>query len=164
MSRIGERLFGPRVRFCKVIAGEGDFGCDYIINVPVLKAPDGWSGVSIAMKNHFGSIASPAQLHSTIHDSIAALNSHDFIREKTRLIVVDGIFTSWKWVNGRDQKYVKKTNMLLMSFDPVALDYIGWKFIEKIRNNQNLQALDPQPLFLELQLKNTIWEITILRK
>ena len=102
------------------------------------------------MKNHFGSIASPFKLHSTIHDSIAALNSHDLILEKTRLIVVDGIFTSWKWINGRDQQYVKKTNMLLMGYDPVALDYIGWQLIENIRREQETQALDPQPRFIEV--------------
>ncbi|MDY7038311.1 MAG: DUF362 domain-containing protein, partial [Thermodesulfobacteriota bacterium] len=92
ISWFGIPFLGNGRRFCKVLSGEGMFGCDYLINIPVLKALDGYSGVSLSMKNHFGSIANCGVLHSAIHDSIAALNAHSLIVKKTRLILLDAIF------------------------------------------------------------------------
>lgn len=135
-------------KFCKVLAGEGAYGCDYLINMPVLKALDGYSGVSISMKNHFGSISSPGRLHSTIQDSIAMLNTHDAIVKKTRLILVDAIFTEYKWSNGRNQDTVDVTNQLIFGTDPVAVDHVGWRMIESIRKRHSLDPLEPEPLFI----------------
>ncbi len=135
-------------KFCKVLAGEGSYGCDYLINMPVLKALDGYSGVSISMKNHFGSISSPGRLHSTIQDSIAMLNAHDLIVNKTRLILVDAIFAEYKWFNGRDQETVDVTNQLLFGTDPVAIDFIGWQMIESLRRGHSLNPVEPEPLFI----------------
>ncbi len=135
-------------KFCKVLAGEGAYGCDYLINMPVLKALDGYAGVSISMKNHFGSISSPDRLHSTIQDSIAMLNAHDLIVKKTRLILVDAIFAEYKWFNGRDQETVDVTNQLLFGTDPVAIDSIGWQMIESLRKSHSLKPLEPEPVFI----------------
>jgi hypothetical protein len=135
-------------RFCKVLAGEGEFGCDYLINIPVVKALDGYSGVSMSMKNHFGSIYNCGKLHPTIQDSVAALNAHRLIVEKTRLIVADGIFAQYKWVNGRNQDTVDTTNQLLFGYDPVAVDYIGWQLLESLRERHNLSPIDPKPEFI----------------
>lgn len=135
-------------KFCKVLAGEGAYGCDYLINMPVLKALDGYSGVSISMKNHFGSLSSPSRLHSTIQDSIAMLNAHDLIVKKTRLILVDAIFAEYKWFNGRDQETVDVTNQLLFGTDTVAIDYIGWQMIESLRKSHSLKPLEPEPVFI----------------
>lgn len=140
----------PRMgnRFCKVITGEGKYGCDYLINIPVLKALDGYSGVSISMKNHFGSIAGCSELHSNIQNSIASLNAHELIAKKTRLILVDAIFTEYKWYNGRNQDTVDITNQLLFTMDPVAVDYIGWQIIEKLRRHHGLPPVSPKPIFI----------------
>ena len=136
-------------KFCKVLAGEGKYGCDYLINLPVLKALDGFSGVTVSMKNHFGSIAGCSKLHSTIQDSIAKLNAHKLIIEKTRLILVDAIFTEYKWSNGRNQDHVEITNQLIFGIDPVAADYVGWQMIEKIREDHGLQPVNPKPVFIQ---------------
>jgi len=135
-------------KFSKIVAGEGPYGCDYIINVPVLKALDGYAGVTLSMKNHFGSIANCSRLHSTIHESIASLNAHELIAQKTRLIVVDGIFTQYKWINGRDQSTVQTTNTILIGTDPVAIDYIGWQIIEDIRKNLKIGPVVPRPEYI----------------
>jgi len=135
-------------RFCKVIAGEGKYGCDYLINIPVLKALDGYSGVSISMKNHFGSIVGCSELHSNIQNSIAALNTHKLIMRKTRLILVDAIFTEYKWFNGRNQDTVDITNQLLFAVDPVATDYIGWQMIENLRKNHSMNPVNPKPSYI----------------
>jgi len=141
----------PRIggnRFCKVLAGEGEYGCDYLINIPVLKALDGYSGVTISMKNHFGSISNCGKLHSTIQDSLAALNTHELIVKKTRLILVDAIFTEYKWYNGRNQDTVDITNRLLFGNDPVAIDYVGWQMIEALRERHSLKPVHPKPTFI----------------
>lgn len=153
LSWFDNPLRKPRIRFCKVLAGEGEYGCDYLINVPVLKALDGWSGVSLSMKNHYGSISNPAALHSSIHDKIAQLNAHSIIQEKTRLIVVDGIFAQYKWSNSRDQNHVAKTNLLLLGYDSVAVDYTGWQILESLRKGYGMKPLDPRPMFLEKATK-----------
>lgn len=153
-SWFGNPLKNPRIQMCKVLAGKGVYGCDYLINVPVLKALDGWSGVSMSMKNHYGSISDPAALHPSLHDNIAQLNSHPHIREKTRLIVVDGIFAQYKWNNGRDQTHVEKTNLLLLGNDPVAIDYTGWQILEALRRAKGIKPIEPVPVFLEKATKH----------
>jgi hypothetical protein len=153
-SWFGPPIYGIGRRFCKVLAGDGTFGCDYLINIPVLKALDGYSGVSISMKNHFGSISNCAKLHSTIQNSIGALNAHELIVKKTRLILVDAIFTEYKWVNGRDQKYVTITNQLMFGNDPAAIDKIGWKMIEKLRRHKGLKPVNPEPTFINKAVSN----------
>ncbi len=154
LSWFGNPLWDVREKFCKVLAGEGRYGCDYLINVPVLKALDGWAGVSMSMKNHFGSISNPAGLHPTMHDSIAALNAHRLISRKTRLILLDGIFAGIKWINGRNQDYVVKNNQLLFGLDPVAIDYLGWQAIESYRKNHGLKPLEPTPEYLHIASAN----------
>jgi uncharacterized protein (DUF362 family) len=135
-------------KFCKVLAGEGQYGCDYLINIPVLKALDGYSGVSISMKNHFGSISGCGKLHSTIHDSIAKLNAHELIRNKTRLIIVDAVFAEYKWFNGARQDTVDKVNQLIFGTDPVAIDYLGWRAIEDMRRVRGIGPIEPQPEYI----------------
>lgn len=151
-SYFGIPIRGLGRRFCKVLAGEGEYGCDYLINIPVLKALDGslegCSGVTMSMKNHFGSISMCKRLHPTVHDSLPALNAHKLIADKTRLILVDGIFAEYKWVNGRNQDYVVPTNQLMLGHDPVALDYTGWQTIEELRRHHGLKPLDPQPAYI----------------
>lgn len=144
------RIGKPRTRFCKVISGRGKFGCDYLINIPVFKALDGYSGITASMKNHFGSIADPSALHETIHQSIAELNAHPLISDKTRLIIADGIFTQYKWTNGRNQEDIETTNQILIGLDPVAIDSIVWNTIAAIRKKNNLDPLSPSPEYLSI--------------
>jgi len=151
-SYFGIPIRGIGRRFCKVLAGEGRYGCDYLINMPVLKALDGTeegcAGVTSSMKNHFGSISNCAKLHPTVQDSLAALNAHKLIVKKTRLILVDGIFAEYKWVNGRNQDYVATTNQILLGNDTVAIDYTAWQTIEELRRNHDLGPVHPKPTYI----------------
>ncbi|MBI5055389.1 MAG: DUF362 domain-containing protein [Nitrospirae bacterium] len=125
------------------------YHCDYLINVPVLKALDGYSGVSLSMKNHYGSIDNPYDHHEDIMTYLPFLNSLPYIREKTRLIVMDAIFAGYKWVNGRDQKYIDAPNKIIISDDPVAVDYTGWEYIEASRKAHGLAPVSPKPVFID---------------
>lgn len=132
----------------KLICGEsGDFDCDYIINVPCLKALDGYSGVTLSMKNHYGTCYPE---HSDIMNRIPLYNSLSQIKYKARLIILDGIFCNYQWDGSRDQSFVDITNKLLFATDPVALDYVGWQMIESLRSVHGLQPVDPAPNFIQI--------------
>ncbi len=94
--------------------------CDALINIPILKE-HGISGVTFAMKNHYGSIANPAQLHPGNCDpGIAELNAQPEIRDKTRLVIGDVLrLCPYDW------DHAVPGNTLLFSFDPVAHDAVG---------------------------------------
>ncbi|MEW5814092.1 MAG: DUF362 domain-containing protein [Spirochaetota bacterium] len=105
--------------------------CDYLINVPVLK-DHGTAGVTLSMKNHYGSISNPAWHHGNYCDPyIAYINAAAQIREKTKLIVLDALLGihsggphgSPQWVN----------RQLLIGTDTVAVDFEGMMMIEQKR-------------------------------
>ena len=127
---------------------ERPFDCEYLINVPVLKALDGYSGVTLSMKNHYGSIGNPADHHDDIMDHIPLVNNLPQIKKKTRLIVLDAIYAEYKWVNGRDQRYVAVVNKILVGRDPVAIDYTGWQMLERLRREHEVGPICPHPAFI----------------
>jgi len=94
--------------------------CDALINVPILKQHD-WSGISFAMKNHYGTFTKPSSFHGErIVRGIAELNALPPIKERTRLIVGDALAivkTGWRNAATGDS--------ILTSFDPVAHDTVG---------------------------------------
>ena len=94
--------------------------CDALINVPILKQHD-WSGISFAMKNHYGTFTKPSNFHGErIVRGIAELNALAPIKERTRLIVGDALSivkSGWQTAATGDS--------ILMSFDPVAHDTVG---------------------------------------
>lgn len=127
---------------------ERNYDCHYLINVPVLKALDGYSGVTLSMKNHYGSIGNPHNHHDDIMDFIPFLNNQPQIRDKTRLIVMDAIFIEYKWQNKEKRDYIDILNQILVSDDTVAIDYRGWKMIEERRKAHQMEPLSPQPVFI----------------
>ncbi len=138
VNLLANALHGPR----------GRWDCDYLINVPVLKALDGYCGVTLGMKNHYGSIANPGEHHKDIMEHIPLVNSQPEIKDKTRLIVLDAVFGEYKWVNGRDQSHVVRVNKVLVGNDPVAVDAIGWRMIEGIRKEHGLPPVAPPPAYI----------------
>jgi uncharacterized protein (DUF362 family) len=106
--------------------------CDALINMPVLKSHM-ISGVSFAMKNHYGSVSAPSLLHSNIGNRMAELNALSPIKDRTRLIVGDaltacleyrGAYPYWSsdWAG----------DSILMSFDPVAMDTIALQMLSQL--------------------------------
>ncbi|UCG33184.1 MAG: DUF362 domain-containing protein [Phycisphaerales bacterium] len=129
-----------------LIDESGEFDCDYIINVPVCKALDGYSGVTLSMKNHYGT-CDPE--HTDIHNAICERNALSAIRDKTRLIVLDACYCEYKWINGRDQTWVDVVNKIMIGDDPVAIDYLGWQIIEQLRSDHALPPCNPYPYFID---------------
>jgi uncharacterized protein (DUF362 family) len=109
--------------------------CDHLINVPILKVHLDQYGVTLALKNHFGSISAPQLLHDNFHEACANLNSQKVIKDKTRLVVTDALFGFW----GSSYNWVPEfaPNTLIVSKDPVTADYIGTKMLDEERANHN---------------------------
>jgi hypothetical protein len=128
---------------------------DHLINIPILKSHGSY--VTLALKNHYGSVLFENYdlygMHSffdqggnilgcdlNITNILADINNNPHIRDKTRLIIGEGLYgnayTNWqdteRWnIFGNDDP-----NILFLSTDPVAIssvmtDYImaerGWQ-------------------------------------
>ena len=108
---------------------------DALINLPTPKEHSG-AGISVAMKNHYGSVDRPGALHGNLCDpAIAELNAQANIRDKTRLIVGAALN-----VSPNDWNRPVRENALLLSFDPVALDTVGRDILVRHRQDMGLQS------------------------
>lgn len=87
---IAERLCDPLVNAA------------YLINMPIMKGHP-TAGVTLGFKNHFGSSIHPSYMHPWVdttyegieqYSILVDLNSNPHIRDKTRLVIGDGIYAS----------------------------------------------------------------------
>jgi uncharacterized protein (DUF362 family) len=116
--------------------------CNVLINVPVLKDHDG-AGVTMALKNMYGVIHNPNKYHPNgCNPYIADLNMLPEIRTKMRLTICDGTTACFEGGPGYKPEYSWKHNGLIVSQDPVALDYTGWQIIERKRAEKGLKTLE----------------------
>lgn len=103
-------------------------GSDHIINICLMKSHG--CGITGAMKNHFGSIPSPRNLHQGLgyRTYIADLCNTPCIREKVRLNMADALFANWHnnvWAPRAWKTFPEQSpNSIIMSTDPVALDSV----------------------------------------
>jgi uncharacterized protein (DUF362 family) len=106
--------------------------CDYLINLCVMKNHT-MSGVTFSLKNHYGSIHNPSALHGTSSQYcdpfVPELNQQirDQLGGPQVLSICDAIFGI---SSGGPHGYPQFTyNGLLLSQDPVALDYQGMQIL-----------------------------------
>jgi hypothetical protein len=93
--------------------------CDALINMPILKRHS-TSGLTFAMKNHYGTFDRPGRFHAGIEHAMPELNALPPIKDRTRLIIGDALTVctrSWNWAVTGDST--------LMSFAPVTHDTVG---------------------------------------
>ncbi len=131
---------------------------DYIINLPAMKA-HACAGISLAAKNHWGSIIRPSAWH--LHDGIVAkyndipyrteygmyraqtdMMEHKMIGQKTMLILVDGLFCGDEadcipqhWTTAPFNN--NWASSLFISQDPVAIESVCFDFLRTEYNGQN---------------------------
>jgi uncharacterized protein (DUF362 family) len=109
--------------------------CDAIVNLPTPKQ-HGMAGVSLALKNHYGSVDRPGSLHGNSCDpAIAELNGQAPLRDKTRLIVGAALK-----VSPADWNQPKREDAVLLSFDPVALDTVARDILVRQREALAMSA------------------------
>ena len=112
-----------------------------LINVPVLKDHDG-AGATIALKNMYGVIHNPNKYHPNgCNPYIADLNMLPEIRTRMRLTICDATTAQYEGGPAYKPEYSWRHNALIVSQDPVALDYTGWQIIERKRAEKGLKTL-----------------------
>jgi len=125
--------------------------CDTVINLPVLK-DHGIAGVTLALKSMFGAIHNPNKYHSNCGDPyVADVYALTPIRQKVRLHICDGLNAQYDGGPSFMPQWMWPFNGLLVSRDPVALDYVGWKIIEKKRlevGAKPLRELKREPAYI----------------
>lgn len=123
---------------------------DYIINIPIIKKHRAGAGVTLSMKNHIGSlnrVATSGEPYSDIHpfiylgssgydasnNPLIEINNNRIIKEKTILIVGDGLYGNWysNYEEPRKWKTSDNTalNRLFFSKNPVAIDSVMYDFL-----------------------------------
>ena len=111
----GWELMGIDIKLSDIL-----LDCDALINAPVLKQ-HGISGISFALKNHYGTFNIPGQFHAPrIGRALAELNALAPIRDRTRLVVGDALTivkSGWRSAITGDS--------ILVSTDPLAIDVMG---------------------------------------
>jgi uncharacterized protein (DUF362 family) len=117
----------------------------YLINVPVLKDHFN-AGVTFSLKSHVGSVDRPWRIHQGsvfVNDifagSIAAINNIRGIKEKTCLIVGDGLFGIYQGGPGGKPQFVY--NGLIVGTDPVAVDHQARIILDEERAKHRLKPL-----------------------
>ncbi len=111
------------------------------VSLAVLK-DHGMTGITGVMKNYYGAIHNPNKYHDGRGDPyIPDLFSCPIIKNKHRLAILDAGKVQFHRGPGYNPRYCEKYNSILLSFDPVAIDYVGWKIIEEIRKKKGLKSL-----------------------
>ena len=129
----------------------------YLINIPVFKKHHR-AGISLACKNHFGSLGAYTGGASHLHYSLPAPNEaigttgdvingeygvyrcfvdimgHEDLGGKTALYLVDGIWSSTNWGHPPIKWRMTPFNndwpsSLFLSLDPVAIESVGYDFL-----------------------------------
>jgi len=112
-----------------------------IVLLPVLK-DHGIVGVTMALKNLFGAIHNPNKYHVTAGDPyVADVFMLPPIRQKVRLTICDAITAQYEGGPSFLPQWSWPFNGLIVSRDPVALDYVGWQIIEHKRAEKGLKPL-----------------------
>ena len=121
--------------------------CTYLINVPVLKDHE-LAGVTLSLKNHFGTIDNPRDCHPNHCDPfIARLNATPQIKDKTKLILCDAAFGVYEGGPRGAPQWQPKS--ILAATDPVALDYIGMQMINREREKNDLNPVTAMAVHLK---------------
>jgi len=96
---------------------------DYMVNLSVLKN-HGTAGVTISLKNHYGTCSSPGSIHGNYCDPyIPALNALAPIRDKQFVNICDALLGIYSGGPSGSPQFA--ANRFIMGTDPVAVDYQG---------------------------------------
>jgi hypothetical protein len=121
---------------------------DYLINVPIMKRHGG-AGITLALKNHLGSIDGLYIGNHDMHDyfylnkstyqsntnPIVNINNNLHIRDKTVLIVGDALYGGWRSNNTPPEQWGSfagdSPNLLFFAGDPVAIDSVMFDYLDR---------------------------------
>ena len=127
-----------RARFSKILTRE----CAMVINLPILK-DHSMAGVTFAMKNMYGVVERPQDLHATgCNPGVADLNAFPVIRQKIKLTIGDAMSSVYDGGPGFRPEHLWQPNALIVGEDRVAMDQTAWGILEKKRAEMGLASLE----------------------
>ncbi len=131
--------------------------CDYTVNIPVLK-DHSIAGVTLSMKNYYGAVTLDdyymsldphvTNAHKNNCDpGIPFLYSLPEIKDKNALIILDALKGAFN--GGPIVEPQWNNNMLILGFDPVAVDLVGMSLIEEKRVENSLPSVIDKAHYLD---------------
>ncbi len=112
------------------------------VNVPILKT-HGMTGISLALKNHYGSMDNPGSHHGNhCNPAVADFSSIPVVKNKTRLVVVDALRPQYDAGPGLKTDAQWDMHSIMVGRDPVAVDYHGLQIIQAKRREVGLQPFE----------------------
>jgi hypothetical protein len=98
--------------------------------------------VTAALKNFYGAVHNPNKYHPNGGNPyVADVNMLEPVRNKVRLHICDVFALQYEGGPAYQPHWNSKENTLIVSRDPVALDYTGWQMIERKRAEKGLPSL-----------------------
>ena len=131
------------------------------LNLPVLKDHN-LSGVTCSLKNFFGAIHNPNKYHDYGCDPfIADLNAVSLIRNQQKLVICDALRVQYNGGPSYHPQWAENFGGIIISNDPVAVDFVGYQIIDKIRAEHNLPGLEkvgrkPKHIFTSADEKHNL--------
>jgi len=120
---------GVKIKLSKILTRE----CAMVIGMPILKDHMG-AGITFAMKNMFGVLDRPMDLHAGFcNPGVADLNSVPVIREKVRFTIGDAMTSIYNGGPGFRPEFLWQPNALIVGEDRVAIDYTAWQILDRKR-------------------------------
>jgi uncharacterized protein (DUF362 family) len=127
-----------KVRLSRILTRE----CSMVIGVPILK-DHLMSGVTFAMKNMYGVVERPQDLHAGgCNPAVADLNCIPAVREKVRFTIGDAMTSVYDGGPVFHPERLWYPNALIIGEDRVAIDQIAWQIIERKRADAGLKTLE----------------------
>jgi uncharacterized protein (DUF362 family) len=112
------------------------------LNLPVLK-DHSLSGVTCSLKNYFGAIHNPNKYHEDGCDPyIADLNTVPQIRDQQKLVICDALRIQYNGGPSYHPQWAENFGGIIVGDDPVAVDFVGYQIIDKIRTKRGLPTLE----------------------
>jgi uncharacterized protein (DUF362 family) len=127
-----------RIKLSRILARE----CSMVIGVPILK-DHSMAGVTFAMKNMYGVVDRPMDLHAGgCNPGVADLNCIPAVREKVRFTIGDAMTSVYEGGPGFHPEHLWQPNALIVGEDRVAIDHTAWGLLEKKRAEVGLKTFE----------------------
>jgi len=117
------------------------------VNLPVLK-DHSLAGITCALKNFYGAINNPNKYHEYGCDPyVADLNALPTIRNQNRLIICDALTIQYRGGPSYHPQWNDEYGGIIISPDPVALDFIGFQIIDQLRKKNGSPTLEKSGIY-----------------
>jgi uncharacterized protein (DUF362 family) len=127
------------IRLSKILTRD----CAMVIGLPILKDHSLGAGVTFAMKNMYGAVDRPQDLHGGgCNPGVADLNCIPVIREKVRFTIGDAISSVYEGGPMFRPEHLWYPNALIVGEDRVAVDHTAWQMLDAKRVETGLPKLE----------------------